>query len=119
MAFKIGHKINLGRKRKPFSKATREKMSLAHREDKSYAWKGDNASYASKHIWVSKYLGRPSQCEFCKKNSFKSHQIHWANISGLYKRIRSDWIRLCVSCHWAMDRETRKINRQKNKYEQI
>ena len=73
---------------------------------KNGQWKGDKVGYASKHDWVEKRLGKPSICEYCGKTSLTSHQIHWANKSGKYKRVLSDWIRLCVSCHSKYDGKT-------------
>lgn len=64
-------------------------------------WKGDDASYYAKHIWVGNNFGRPNFCEHCKSKDEKMY--HWANISGEYKRIREDWKRLCVSCHKKYD----------------
>src|SRR6185312_1937249 len=33
--------------------------------------------------------------------------IHWANISGKYKRDLSDWIALCTLCHTAFDNKNK------------
>lgn len=60
-------------------------------------WKGDEASYFAKHIWMRKHFGTPSFCENCKTT--EKRMYHWANISGTHKRERSDWLRLCVPCH--------------------
>lgn len=68
-----------------------------------FAWKGEQAGYVSKHMWVSKYFGKPDTCEECSKTGLNGHQIHWANISGEYMREKSDWKRLCVSCHSKYD----------------
>src|SRR3990167_3040971 len=62
-------------------------------------WKGERASYVAKHMWVKKYLGQPDICEGCNKSGLTGHNIHWANKSGDYKRVKSDWIRLCSFCH--------------------
>lgn len=68
-------------------------------------WKGDDANYGSKHIWVYRRLGQPHYCEHCKRSDLKHRQYHWANVSGEYKRIISDWIRLCVKCHKKYDKD--------------
>lgn len=69
-------------------------------------WKGDEASYTSIHNWVSRHFGKPQECEKCGENP-NAYRYEWANKSGEYKRIRSDWMRLCVPCHRRMDREKR------------
>lgn len=71
-------------------------------------WKGDAACYRGKHNWIVRKKGRPNQCERCGKNGLSGHDIHWANKSGKYKRITSDWIRLCSKCHGEFDKERRK-----------
>jgi len=62
-------------------------------------WKGDSASYYAIHQWVRRWYGAPKICEYCNKDNLTGRYIDWANKSGNYKRIRSDWIRLCKSCH--------------------
>lgn len=70
-------------------------------------WKGENAGYWTKHKWIVKEYGNPSKCEDCgvvgKKNIGGRWTIQWANISGEYKRIVSDYKGLCVSCHIKFD----------------
>lgn len=68
---------------------------------KNYQWKGEDASYTAKHIWARNWWGKPMFCEHCKTSARKMY--HWANISGTYQRDRSDWLRLCVSCHKKFD----------------
>lgn len=69
-----------------------------------YNWKGENASYTAKHIWIKNVLGSPNKCEICESIHLSGHKIHWANISGEYKRDEKDWMRLCVPCHSKYDR---------------
>lgn len=69
--------------------------------DKNTNWKGDKASYFAIHMWVSSHYGRPSECEHC--GTTVKRMYNWANISQQYKRDRSDWKRLCVSCHKKYD----------------
>lgn len=69
-------------------------------------WKGDAAGYRAKHTWMAVEFGQPALCEHCGATDKKRY--HWANISGEYKRIRSDWKRLCVSCHVKFDGSTTK-----------
>jgi len=105
-------------KRKPFTKKHRDNMSKAQtgrkmskdtikrisdtmrsKAEEIYNYKGEEAGYRVKHHWANKYLGKPRKCTFCKKDNLTGHNIHWANISGEYKRIEEDWIRLCAKCH--------------------
>jgi hypothetical protein len=70
-------------------------------------WKGDFTGYHALHSWVNRWLGKPDACKNCGKSGLKGRQIHWANISGKYLRDLTDWIRLCVKCHWAFNRNNR------------
>ena len=123
MPFTKGHKINVGR---IMSDEQRKKLSENHRGESNPAfgkpswnsgkrckqlagrrngcWKGDKATYAAKHIWLRVNFGKANKCENpeCRK---VSTYYHWANISGEYKRKRSDWKRLCVPCHKKFDKE--------------
>lgn len=67
-------------------------------------WKGEDASYVSKHLWMKRFFGSPMVCENCKITAPTTRHIHWANLSRKYKRERSDWVRLCVKCHYRYDR---------------
>lgn len=70
-------------------------------------WKGEDASYFAKHIWMTGNYGNPKKCEHCGvlgKKTGRSWSIHWANISGKYLRDTNDWLRLCAKCHSAFDR---------------
>lgn len=64
-------------------------------------WAGDRVGYKGLHKWVQTSFGKPSLCEHCGTTTAKI--FDWANVSRLYKRDRSDWIRLCRSCHSAYD----------------
>lgn len=70
--------------------------------EKSYNWKGDNVGYWGIHDWIRKELGRPMHCALCQSVTAKKYE--WANISHLYKRELSDWVRLCTKCHIAYDK---------------
>lgn len=72
-------------------------------------WKGEDASYASKHEWAGRQWGKPSRCEHCAAEDRKSYD--WANISGEYRREREDWLRLCRPCHQKFDRRRRPSER--------
>lgn len=71
--------------------------------EKNGCWKGNDASYVAKHIWVKRQYGKANSCEN-KKCAGKSNNYHWANLSHQYKRIKSDWAMLCASCHSRYDR---------------
>jgi hypothetical protein len=142
--FKAGSKLNLGRKhsaetrkkrsllmtgkkRKPHSEETKEKMRKAtlgfkhseetkkrlsiinkgrvnhsNRDENNYAWKGDKATYSSKHKWITRKLGSPKYCEICKRTDQKKYE--WANKDHEYSRKKEDYMRLCIPCHRKYDR---------------
>lgn len=69
--------------------------------DKNHNWKGSEASYSAKHMWVKYHFGKPQVCQQC--NTTMERMYHWANISKKYLRQRDDWLRLCVPCHKKYD----------------
>ena len=69
--------------------------------EKNVNWKGDEVGYYALHQWIQRKLGKATKCEYCNK---EHNRIHWANISGKYKRDLDDWIQLCPSCHIYFDR---------------
>lgn len=80
-----------------------------HRKGENhFGWKGSNASYSAVHKWMTGNYGKPDKCFEC---SGVHPRVEWANISGEYKRERSDWISLCSSCHRYFDRND---SRRKN-----
>lgn len=106
---------------------TRKKISLANtgkkqsvesinkrvghfKGEKHYKWKGDNVGYRTLHKWVEIQLGKPHFCEDCGNKELKHRQYHWANISKQYKRIITDWRRLCGKCHKAFDNRAQSAN---------
>lgn len=78
--------------------------------EKNNKWKGKDASYAAKHMWIRYHYGPAIGCinQRCKGESFT---YHWSNISGEYKRERSDWQQLCVQCHKNYDLGKLKLER--------
>lgn len=70
----------------------------------NHKWKGDNVSYSGIHHWVRKHLGRPDTCSQCKRTA-TGKLMHWANVSHDYKRVVTDWIRLCAKCHFKYDQK--------------
>lgn len=101
-------KISLAGIGRKHSEETKRKMGFARKNSKNPAWKGDKVGYRALHYWVEKWLGKPKKCEHCGKDGLTGHKIHWANISRKYKRINTDWIRLCASCHQLFDRSNLK-----------
>lgn len=77
-------------------------------------WKGDSCSYNTAHWWVNQYFKTTNKCEHC--GTEKASKYEWANISKKYKRVRSDWLRLCTSCHHKYDKSHKKAweTRRKN-----
>lgn len=65
---------------------------------------GDKVQYRALHNWVERHLGKPHLCEECGEKDLSHRQYHWANVSGNYKRLTTDWRRLCVKCHKASHR---------------
>lgn len=65
-------------------------------------WKVNHSRYTYLHNWLKYFFGKSYKCEGsnCSK---KCNYYEWANISGEYKKDRSDWIMLCTSCHRRMD----------------
>ena len=69
--------------------------------EKARRWKGDEAGYVAKHMWLTKHYDKGDTCENC--GTTNASRLEWANVSGLYLRERSDYIVLCPSCHRKMD----------------
>ena len=92
---------------KRHSQITKERMSLAKMGKfagkNSPWWTGDNPTYNAVHIWMRKEFGTPDTCEHCGRSGLQGRLINWANVSGKYKRDRTDWLRLCASCHKKYD----------------
>lgn len=79
------------------------------RGSETSAWRGDEASYSAIHKWVNKHFNKPTKCKQCGNDRY----IDWANVSGEYKRIESDWIPLCRSCHFYYDGRDKVFKRYK------
>lgn len=90
-----------------FSKETLRKIGEASTKyytiKRQQLFKEKELTYRAKHKYVENILGKLDTCEDCGKSRLHGHQIHWANKSGQYKQIISDWIRLCAKCHAAFD----------------
>lgn len=95
---------NLSFKGRKHSKESITKISqslINKTGEKSRRWKGDDAGYVAKHMWITKHHGKAAYCEADKSHIAKRYE--WANISGKYKREREDYKQLCPSCHRRLD----------------
>ena len=76
-------------------------------------WKGDKVGYSGLHRWLKDRFGIPKYCEMCGTKD-QNKKYEWANISGQYRRDRSDFIRLCTLCHRRWDRKRREEKKHDN-----
>lgn len=74
--------------------------------EKHPCWKGDEVSYMGLHKWIDKHFIKENICEFCNTDVAKRYE--WANITGVYNRIRENWVFLCKKCHNNFDDITNK-----------
>lgn len=114
-AQKIAWKVRLGSKHslESINKISNNRKGKNMGENNP-KWKGDKVQYQALHSWISRTLGKPSTCEECKLTNLFNHKIHWANLSGKYKRELTDWKRLCAKCHLKLDGHKRWNNIKKN-----
>lgn len=75
--------------------------------EKNPMWKGDKVGYTALHQWLYLHFGKPKKCDQCGTENAK--KFEWANISKKYKRDRTDWMRLCASCHDIYDELGKKV----------
>ena len=85
----------------PITKETRKKISLANSNEKHGSWKGNKVKYNALHDWIKRKLGIVKYCEHCKRTDKKKYE--WSNKDHKYRRVLSDWQRLCTSCHKRYD----------------
>jgi hypothetical protein len=106
--------------RGPVSAETRARMSASqkrvgnrppatvrHGADQSQ-WKGDDCSYQALHQWLRREFPKNGVCERCGAERVTDY----ANVSGEYRRDRSDYLELCRSCHGREDRANPKRPRK-------
>lgn len=84
--------------------------------EKNNRWKGDKASYESKHQYLKRNYGNPKMCEFCNVTGYKEKggrwSIHWALRKGKqYTHNLLDYTGLCRKCHGKYDLTVPKIER--------
>ena len=70
---------------------------------------GSVAQYKSLHKWVNQMFGKPNSCERCSTTTAKRYD--WATIDNKYTFERSDWERLCRSCHIKSDGRINQLNK--------
>jgi hypothetical protein len=88
------------RHKKGYIKPIKQKSS---KENTYKTWNGSSLEYRKLHQWVERNLGKPDECTECRNVGLVGHKIHWANISGEYKKDITDWVRLCAWCHRKFD----------------
>lgn len=86
--------------RKNLSEAAKKR--IPKKGDQTSGWRGDEVGYGGIHIWMAREFGSPRKCDHC--NCDDASTFDWANKSGDYLRDRSDWLRLCRSCHTKYDK---------------
>lgn len=95
---------------KHHSEETKKKISLSrigrsfNANEKHGQWRGDMVGYKALHAWLRRNYGIPITCETCGSTV----KIQYSNISGEYRRERSDWQLLCQSCHRKYDNMMRR-----------
>src|SRR3990167_7762207 len=67
-----------------------------------FCTKYPGGGYNHRHARIRNYFGQPQKCEECGDSHPRKYE--WANISGKYLITRSDWKRLCTSCHRKLDK---------------
>ena len=74
--------------------------------------KKSKTKYIALHRYIYKKLGNPQICWKCKTKKAKKYE--WANKSGKYTKILSDWIRLCTKCHIKFDQSKNRGIKKEN-----
>lgn len=93
--------------KRKYTAAQLKQHSLNNKGSKNPAWVGNKIQYFGVHTWIKRHFGNPQYCEHCKRTNKKKYE--WANINHRYRRVKKDYLRLCVSCH-------RKYDIEKNGY---
>lgn len=71
-------------------------------------WRGDAASYPSKHKRIYRLLGKAIRCEVCgidKVPNGKKRYFTWSNIDHKYSYKKEDYKQMCLKCHWEYDKK--------------
>jgi len=59
-------------------------------------------TYPNIHYWVRKHKKYPEKCNDCGQSN---KRLEWSNVDHKYRRVLSDYIRMCTSCHRKYDIE--------------
>lgn len=78
-------------------------LGLWRTGENHFSWK-IIPSYGAIHKYAANHFENKNECEDCGISGL----LHWANISGEYRRDRSDWKILCPKCHAAFDKKNGK-----------
>lgn len=95
---------------KPKTDEHKKKLGDVQSGKKSIHWKGKDADYCTKHMWLYNRYGTAKKCENLDCEFTDSKRFEWANISGEYKREREDYAQLCSKCHRNWDCGNLEIN---------
>lgn len=101
-----------GRKNRPCSPETKEKIRQTKLGDKNPNWKGDKVQYAGLHLWVGSNFPKPKICPMCKMKP----PYDLCN-KGIYNRDFKNWEWLCRKCHMIKDGRLKKIKELNKKKE--
>lgn len=82
---------------------TNKLKSLSKKSENNPNWSGGEVGYDGVHFWIKRNYPRLTKCESCGVNKPNNRNLDLANISGEYKRERSDWEYLCRNCHMRKD----------------
>lgn len=88
----------------------------SYKNEANPSWKGDKVGYTGIHMWVYRQWGKAIYCE--NDLSHIAKRFEWANISGQYKRERSDWKMLCKPCHAKFDKVAKMMSDIRKKQEE-
>jgi len=95
-SFKMGHKFIAGGEKGWFKSGVKNNV-----EEKHPHWKGECASYSSKHKWIYRHKKYPKRCVDCKKIK----KLQWSNVDHKYRRNLKDYKARCCSCHRIYDKK--------------
>lgn len=95
---------------------TRRIQKGEYADIKNPRWKGDKASYQSKHQYLKRNYGNPKICDKCGTEGFKEKggrwSIHWSKKTDAeYTHNREDYLGLCRKCHGKYDLNDDKLER--------
>lgn len=120
--FKTGHR-NFRTDESYSNKETRKKLSIATskwmlehegKNEKSRAWKGEDAGYDAFHLWLKNNYGKANKCEMpgcvyprinkAKQILLAPKAFNWSLIHGkVHGHFRENYWMLCISCHMRYD----------------